>query len=211
MFCGVNVSKVADGKISEYTKWMLEWSEIMNSKGIPNSIKSSVSGDPEPYVYAVTMSKDAKEFGEKTEEVRSSSDFQSWFAKAANERISHGIDSFMMDLQPGNDDAISLSEGVIVGNVWEVLDFETFYGNVAKSREIHEKHGGLVRSWNIIGGRYSGCMQYNVSFASLSAWGKFMEDVREDQNAFYQEVMAQGKISANSMNQVVLDNPVMVK
>tara|TARA_B000000609_G_C24144196_1_gene333123 strand:- start:279 stop:914 length:636 start_codon:yes stop_codon:yes gene_type:complete len=211
MFCGVNVSKVADGKISEYTKWMLEWSEIMNSKGIPNSIKSSVSGDPEPYVYAVTMSKDAKEFGEKTEEVRSSSDFQSWFAKAANERISHGIDSFMMDLQPGNDDAISLSEGVIVGNVWEVLDFETFYGNVAKSREIHEKHGGLVRSWNIIGGRYSGCMQYNVSFASLSAWGKFMEDVREDQNAFYQEVMAQGKISANSMNQVVLDNPIMVK
>ena len=211
MFCGVNVSKVADGKISEYTKWMLEWSEIMNSKGIPNNIKSSVSGDPEPYVYAVTMSKDAKEFGEKTEEVRSSSDFQSWFAKAANERISHGIDSFMMDLQPGNDDAISLSEGVIVGNVWEVLDFETFYGNVAKSREIHEKHGGLVRSWNIIGGRYSGCMQYNVSFASLSAWGKFMEDVREDQNAFYQEVMAQGKISANSMNQVVLDNPVMVK
>tara|TARA_B100000676_G_scaffold36680_1_gene34575 strand:- start:515 stop:1150 length:636 start_codon:yes stop_codon:yes gene_type:complete len=211
MFCGVNVSKVADGKISEYTKWMLEWSEIMNSKEIPNSIKSSVSGDPEPYVYAVTMSKDAKEFGEKTEEVRSSSDFQSWFAKAANERISHGIDSFMMDLQPGNDDAISLSEGVIVGNVWEVLDFETFYGNVAKSREIHEKHGGLVRSWNIIGGRYSGCMQYNVSFASLSAWGKFMEDVREDQNAFYQEVMAQGKISANSMNQVVLDNPVMVK
>ena len=211
MFCGVNVSKVADGKISEYTKWMLEWSEIMNSKGIPNSIKSSVSGDPEPYVYAVTMSKDAKEFGEKTEEVRSSSDFQSWFAKAANERISHGIDSFMMDLQPGNDDAISLSEGVIVGNVWEVLDFETFYGNVAKSREIHEKHGGLVRSWNIIGGRYSGCMQYNVSFASLSAWGKFMEDVREDQNAFYQEVMAQGKISANSMNQVVLDSPVMVK
>lgn len=211
MFCGVNVSKVADGKISEYTKWMLEWSEIMNSKGIPNSIKSSVSGDPEPYVYAVTMSKDAKEFGEKMEEVRSSSDFQSWFAKAANERISHGIDSFMMDLQPGNDDAISLSEGVIVGNVWEVLDFETFYGNVAKSREIHEKHGGLVRSWNIIGGRYSGCMQYNVSFASLSAWGKFMEDVREDQNAFYQEVMAQGKISANSMNQVVLDNPVMVK
>tara|TARA_B100000963_G_scaffold144938_1_gene126215 strand:+ start:136 stop:771 length:636 start_codon:yes stop_codon:yes gene_type:complete len=211
MFCGVNVSKVADGKISEYTKWMLEWSEIMNSKGIPNSIKSSVSGDPEPYVYAVTMSKDAKEFGEKTEEVRSSSDFQSWFAKAANERISHGIDSFMMDLQPGNDDAISLSEGVIVGNVWEVLDFETFYGNVAKSREIHEKHGGLVRSWNIIGGRYSGCMQYNVSFASLSAWGKFMEDVREDQNAFYQEVMAQGKISANSMNQVVLDNPMMVK
>ena len=211
MFCGVNVSKVADGKISEYTKWMLEWSEIMNSKGIPNSIKSSVSGDPEPYVYAVTMSKDAKEFGEKTEEVRSSSDFQSWFAKAANERISHGIDSFMMDLQPGNDDAISLSEGVIVGNVWEVLDFETFYGNVAKSREIHEKHGGLVRSWNIIGGRYSGCMQYNVSFASLSAWGKFMEEVREDQNAFYQEVMAQGKISANSMNQVVLDNPVMVK
>ena len=211
MFCGVNVSKVADGKISEYTKWMLEWSEIMNSMGIPNSIKSSVSGDPEPYVYAVTMSKDAKEFGEKTEEVRSSSDFQSWFAKAANERISHGIDSFMMDLQPGNDDAISLSEGVIVGNVWEVLDFETFYGNVAKSREIHEKHGGLVRSWNIIGGRYSGCMQYNVSFASLSAWGKFMEDVREDQNAFYQEVMAQGKISANSMNQVVLDNPVMVK
>ena len=211
MFCGVNVSKVADGKISEYTKWMLEWSEIMNSKGIPNSIKSSVSGDPEPYVYAVTMSKDAKEFGEKMEEVRSSSDFQSWFAKAANERISHGIDSFMMDLQPGNDDAISLSEGVIVGNVWEVLDFETFYGNVAKSREIHEKHGGLVRSWNIIGGRYSGCMQYNVSFASLSAWGKFMEDVREDQNAFYQEVMAQGKISANSMNQVVLDNPMMVK
>ena len=211
MFCGVNVSKVADGKISEYTKWMLEWSEIMNSKGIPNSIKSSVSGDPEPYVYAVTMSKDAKEFGEKTEEVRSSSDFQSWFAKAANERISHGIDSFMMDLQPGNDDALSLSEGVIVGNVWEVLDFETFYGNVAKSREIHEKHGGLVRSWNIIGGRYSGCMQYNVSFASLSAWGKFMEDVREDQNAFYQEVMAQGKISANSMNQVVLDNPMMVK
>jgi len=211
MFCGVNVSKVADGKISEYTKWMLEWSEIMNSKEIPNSIKSSVSGDPEPYVYAVTMSKDAKEFGEKMEEVRSSSDFQSWFAKAANERISHGIDSFMMDLQPGNDDAISLSEGVIVGNVWEVLDFETFYGNVAKSREIHEKHGGLVRSWNIIGGRYSGCMQYNVSFASLSAWGKFMEDVREDQNAFYQEVMAQGKISANSMNQVVLDNPVMVK
>tara|TARA_Y100001978_G_scaffold152910_1_gene138161 strand:- start:118 stop:753 length:636 start_codon:yes stop_codon:yes gene_type:complete len=211
MFCGVNVSKVADGKISEYTKWMLEWSEIMNSKEIPNSIKSSVSGDPEPYVYAVTMSKDAKEFGEKTEEVRSSSDFQSWFAKAANERISHGIDSFMMDLQPGNDDAISLSEGVIVGNVWEVLDFETFYGNVAKSREIHEKHGGLVRSWNIIGGRYSGCMQYNVSFASLSAWGKFMEDVREDQNAFYQEVMAQGKISANSMNQVVLDNPMMVK
>lgn len=211
MFCGVNVSKVADGKISEYTKWMLEWSEIMNSKGIPNSIKSSVSGDPEPYVYAVTMSKDAKEFGEKMEEVRSSSDFQSWFAKAANERISHGIDSFMMDLQPGNDDAISLSEGVIVGNVWEVLDLETFYGNVAKSREIHEKHGGLVRSWNIIGGRYSGCMQYNVSFASLSAWGKFMEDVREDQNAFYQEVMAQGKISANSMNQVVLDNPVMVK
>tara|TARA_Y100001954_G_scaffold101164_1_gene110109 strand:+ start:997 stop:1632 length:636 start_codon:yes stop_codon:yes gene_type:complete len=211
MFCGVNVSKVADGKISEYTKWMLEWSEIMNSKEIPNSIKSSVSGDPEPYVYAVTMSKDAKEFGEKMEEVRSSSDFQSWFAKAANERISHGIDSFMMDLQPGNDDAISLSEGVIVGNVWEVLDFETFYGNVAKSREIHEKHGGLVRSWNIIGGRYSGCMQYNVSFASLSAWGKFMEDVREDQNAFYQEVMAQGKISANSMNQVVLDNPMMVK
>ena len=211
MFCGVNVSKVADGKISEYTKWMLEWSEIMNSKGIPNSIKSSVSGDPEPYVYAVTMSKDAKEFGEKMEEVRSSSDFQSWFAKAASERISHGIDSFMMDSLPGNDDAISLSEGVIVGNVWEVLDFETFYGNVAKSREIHEKHGGLVRSWNIIGGRYSGCMQYNVSFASLSAWGKFMEDVREDQNAFYQEVMAQGKISANSMNQVVLDNPVMVK
>ena len=167
MFCGVNVSKVADGKISEYKKWMLEWSEIMNSKGIPNSIKSSVSGDPEPYVYAVTMSKDAKEFGEKMEEVRSSSDFQSWFAKAANERISHGIDSFMMDLQPGNDDAISLSEGVIVGNVWEVLDFETFYGNVAKSREIHEKHGGLVRSWNIIGGRYSGCMQYNVSFIRI--------------------------------------------
>ena len=211
MFCGVNISKVADGKISEYTAWMMEWAEIMNSKGIANSIKSSVIGDPEPYVYAVTMSKDANEFGEKMDEVRSSSEFISWFGKAANERISHGIDSFMMDLQPGYESAPSLSEGVIAGNVWEVLDYELFYGNVAKAREIHEKHGGLVRSWTIIGGRYSGNMQYNVSFESLSAWGKFMEDVREEQSAFNLEVMAQGKVSANSLSQVVLDNPMMVK
>ena len=58
---------------------MMEWAEIMNSKGIANSIKSSVIGDPEPYVYAVTMSKDANEFGEKMDEVRSSSEFISWF------------------------------------------------------------------------------------------------------------------------------------
>ena len=200
MFCGVNVSKVADGKISEYTAWMMEWAEIMDSKGIANSIKSSVIGDPEP-----------NEFGEKMYEVRSSSEFISWFGKAANERISHGIDSFMMDLQPGYESAPSLSEGVIAGNVWEVLDYELFYGNVAKAREIHEKHGGLVRSWTIIGGGYSGNMQYNVSFESLSAWGKFMEDVREEQSAFNLEVMAQGKVSANSLSQVVLDNPMMVK
>ena len=54
-------------------------------------------------------------------------------------------------------------------------------------------------------------MQYNVSFESLSAWGKFMEDVREEQSAFNLEVMAQGKVSANSLSQVVLDNPMMVK
>ena len=82
---------------------------------------------------------------------------------------------------------------------------------MAKDRKIKEKHGGLVRSWTIIGGRYSGNMQYNVSFESLSAWGKFMEDVREEQSAFNLEVMAQGKVSANSLNQVVLDNPMMVK
>jgi len=211
MFCGVNVSKVADGKISQFTTWMMEWSEIMNSKGIANSIKSSVSGDPEPYVYAITMSKDAHEFGKQMEDVRSSAEFQAWFGKAANERISHGIDSFMGDLQPGYDNASSLSEGVIISNVWEVLDFQTFYANVAKAREIHEKHGGIVRSWTIIGGRFSGHMQYNVSFESLSAWGKFMEDVREETNAFNAEVMAQGKISANSLNQIILDNPLMVK
>ena len=211
MFCSVNVSKVADGKISDYTAWMMEWSGIMTNKGISNTIKSSVSGDPEPYVYAITMSKDAQEFGQQMDDVRSSPEFQSWFAKAANERISHGIDSFMTDLQPGYENASSLSEGVIIGNVWEVLDFETFYANVAKAREIHEKHGGLVRAWTIIGGRFSGCMQYNVSFDSLSSWGKFMEDVREETNAFNLEVMAQGKISANSVNQIILDIPMMGK
>ena len=197
MYCGVNVAKPADGKIADFTAWMQEWMSVMTEHEVTHSIKVASVGEPEPHVYAITMAKDAQEFGEQMDAVRSSSSFKTWYSKAAIDRISHGIDSFMMDLQPGYESTPTISEGVIVSSV-------------ATARDIHEKNGAIVRAWSIYGGRYAGAMAYNMSFESMAAYGKAFEGSRAEMQVLNQEVVAKGTVSARVLAGTVLDNPIIV-
>tara|TARA_Y200000002_G_C22557955_1_gene611218 strand:+ start:54 stop:689 length:636 start_codon:yes stop_codon:yes gene_type:complete len=210
MYCAVNVAKPADGKIADFTAWMQEWMGVMTEHDVTHSIKVASVGEPEPHVYAITMAKDAQEFGEQMDAVRGSSSFKAWYGKAASNRISHGVDSFMMDLQEGYDSTPTISEGVIVSTIWAVDNLLEFYTNVATARDIHEKNGAIVRAWSIYGGRYAGAMAYNMSFASMAAYGKAFEGARAEMQALNREVVAKGTVSARVLAGTVLENPIIV-
>ena len=60
----------------------------------------------------------------------------------ANNRISHGIDSFMMDLREGYDATPKIFEGVIVSAIWSVDNLLEFYTNV-QGREQYMKKMAL--------------------------------------------------------------------
>jgi hypothetical protein len=183
---------------------------VMTEHDVTHSIKVASVGEPEPHVYAITMAKDAQEFGEQMDAVRGSSSFKAWYGKAASNRISHGVDSFMMDLQEGYDSTPTISEGVIVSTIWTVDNLLEFYTNVATARDIHEKNGAIVRAWSIYGGRYAGAMAYNMSFASMAAYGKAFEGARAEMQALNREVVAKGTVSARVLAGTVLENPIIV-
>jgi len=210
MYCGVNISKPADGKFEDFSAWMQEWMGIMAEHEVTHSIKVASIGEAEPYVYAVTMAKDAREFGTKMDAVRNSQSFKAWYGKAANSRVSHGVDSFMMDLQEGYDTNPQISEGVVVSTIWTVDNLLEFYTNVAKAREIHETNGALVRAWTIYGGRYAGAMAYNMSFESMTAYGDAFENSRGAMLEMNREIIANGTISGRVLAGTILENPLII-
>ena len=183
---------------------------VMTEHDVTHSIKVASVGEPEPHVYAITMAKDAQEFGEQMDAVRSSSSFKTWYGRAASDRISHGVDSFMMDLQQGYESTPTISEGVIVSTIWTVDNLLDFYTNVATARDIHERNGAIVRAWSIYGGRYAGAMAYNMSFESMAAYGKAFEGARAEMQVLNQEVVAKGTVSARVLAGTVLENPIIV-
>jgi hypothetical protein len=210
MYCSVNISKPADGKFPAYTSWMQEWMGIMAQNNVTSSIKVATVGEAEPYVYAITMAKDAREFGEQMDAVRNSQAFKSWFAQTANNRVSHGIDSFMMDLQEGYDATPQISEGVIVSTIWSVDNLLEFYTNVARARAIHEKNGAVIRAWSIYGGRYAGAMAYNMSFENMTAYGEAFEGSREETQVMNREIVTKGTVSARVLAGTILENPLII-
>jgi len=210
MYFLVNISKPADGKFPEYTSSMQEWLGIMGQHNVTSSIKVATVGEAEPYVYAITMAKDAKEFGEQMDTVRNTQAFKSWYGQMANNRISHGIDSFMMDLQEGYDATPKISEGVIVSTIWSVDNLLEFYTNVARARAIHEKNGAIVRAWSIYGGRYAGAMAYNMSFESMAAYGQAFEGSRAEAQVMNGEIVAKGTVSARVLAGTILENPLII-
>ena len=156
------------------------------------------------------MASNMREFGEQVDEIRNSPEFKAWHTKASSDRISYGVDSFIMDLQPGNTSTSSLSTGVIASTTWSVDDVSGFYGSLPKCRAIHEKHGATDKTWNIIGGRYAGSMSYNANFPTMSAFGDSWENSREEINKENVQLIASGSRFASVLSEIILDNSVIV-
>jgi hypothetical protein len=53
-------------------------------------------------------------------------------------------------------------------------------------------------------------MAYNMSFASMAAYGKAFEGARAEMQALNREVVAKGTVSARVLAGTVLENPIIV-
>ena len=206
-----NTFAAQPGHADEFTGLMANMLGVMHEHGVQAGIKVSVSGTNTTEVFINSVFEDMKSFASATAAMRQSKKWVEAYMALGNSAATVPVDSFVAEVLPGYDEAMSLSEGVIVVNMWKahagrLADLKS---GMAIAKDMHMSHGAsMVRAYQIYGGRYNGCFGYNVSFEDMASMGAWWDAGRDDNEKFFDE--AGKNPSAEVQAQIIMDNPAVI-
>ena len=210
MILSANCTRAVPGKFEQYGEVMQDFMAAMMELGMTPSMKVAEVGAQDVEVYLMSMHQDMREYGKMSDAMRESDAFKAAYQKAAVSGAVQLVDSFNADLLPGFDVPPGPATGVIAASAWK-----PFPGKVAQliqgfgaAKAIHEKHGATVRAWQVMGGRWTGCLNYTISVDNMAALGDVMEDSREE----YLAMLAVAGLdpSAEIVAQRIMNNPLIL-
>ena len=167
MIFASNIFSAQLGQADEFTSVMGNILKVMLEHDIQAGIKVSVSGTSSTEVFINSVFPDMSTFANATAKLRQSQKWVDAYMSIGNSKATVPVESFVAEVMEGFDDAPSLSEGVIMVNMWKpnpgrLADLKT---GMRIAKEMHMKHGAsAVRAYQVYGGRFTGCYGYNVSF-----------------------------------------------
>ncbi|MCH1568720.1 MAG: hypothetical protein ACR2OK_03100 [Parvibaculales bacterium] len=211
MIFASNIFAAQPGHADEFTGLMGSMLGVMLEHDVQAGIKVSVSGTDTTEVLINSVFPNMSAYADATARMRSSEKWVQTYMSIGNSAATIPVDSFIAEVMPGFDDAPSLSEGVIMANMWKAHPgrLADLKAGMAIAKEMHMGHGAsAVRAYQIYGGRYNGCYGYNVSFADMAAMGAWWDSGREDNDKFFDE--AGKNPSAEIQAQIIMDNPAVI-
>lgn len=206
-----NTFAAQPGHADEFTGLMANMLGVMNEHDVKAGIKVTVSGTNTTEVLINSVFEDMKSFAAATANMRQSKKWVESYMALGNSAAVVPVDSFVAEVLSGYDEAPSLSEGVIMANMWKAHEgrLADLKAGMSIAKEMHMKHGAsMVRAYQIYGGRYNGCFGYNVSFEDMTAMGAWWDSAREDNEKFFDE--AGKNPSAEVQAQIIMDNPAVI-
>ena len=211
MIFSSNVFAAHPGHANEFTGLMADMLGVILEHGVQAGIKVSVSGASTTEVFINSVFENMSDFAASTEAMRKSKNWVDVYMSIGNSAATIPVDSFIAEVLPGFDDAPSLSEGVIMANMWRPYPgrLADLKAGMSIAKEMHLGHGASsIRAYQIYGGRYNGCYGYNVSFSDMQAMGSWWDSGREDNEKFFDE--AGKNPSAEIQAQIIMDNPAVI-
>ena len=211
MIFASNIFSAQLGQADEFTNVMANILKVMLEHDIQAGIKVSVSGTSSTEVFINSVFPDMSTFANATAKLRQSQKWVDAYMSIGNSKATVPVDSFVAEVMDGFDDAPSLSEGVIMVNMWKpnpgrLADLKT---GMRIAKEMHMKHGAsAIRAYQVYGGRFSGCYGYNVSFTDMEAMGSWWDAGREENEKYFEE--AAKDPAAEVQAQIILDNPAVI-
>ena len=178
MIFASNVFAANPGHANEFTGLMANMVGIMHDHNVRASIKVSISGTSTTEIFINSVFPNMSAFAEATANMRQSSTWVDAYMALGNSAAIIPVDNFIAEVMPGFDEAPSLSEGVIMVNMWRphpgrLADLKA---GMAIAKDMHMAHGAsAVRAYQVYGGRYNGCFGYNVSMADMAAMGSWWD------------------------------------
>ena len=206
-----NTFTAQSGHADEFTGLMANMLGVMHEHDVKAGIKVTVSGTNTPEVLINSVFEDMKSFAAATANMRQSKKWVEAYMALGNSAAVVPVDSFVAEVLSGYDEVPSLSEGVIMANMWKAHEgrLADLKAGMSIAKEMHMKHGAsMVRAYQIYGGRYNGCFGYNVSFEDMTAMGSWWDSAREDNEKFFDE--AGKNPSAEVQAQIIMDNPAVI-
>ncbi len=210
MILSANCTRAVPGKFEQYGEVMQDFMAAMMEQGMTPSMKVAEVGAQDVEVYLMSMHQDMREYGKMSDAMRESDAFKAAYQKAAVSGAVQLVDSFNADLLPGFDVPPGPAAGVIAASAWKPFPgkFAQLIQGFAAAKVIHEKHGAAVRAWQVMGGRWTGCLNYTISVDNMAALGEVMEDSREEYTAM---LAAAGQDpSAEIVAQRIMNNPLIL-
>ena len=211
MIFASNIFSAQLGQADEFTNVMANILKVMLEHDIQAGIKVSVSGTSSTEVFINSVFPDMSTFANATAKLRQSQKWVDAYMSIGNSKATVPVDSFVAEVMDGFDDAPSLSEGVIMVNMWKpnpgrLADLKT---GMRIAKEMHMKHGAsAIRAYQVYGGRFSGCYGYNVAFTDMEAMGSWWDAGREENEKYFEE--AAKDPAAEVQAQIILDNPAVI-
>ena len=206
-----NTFAAQPGHADEFTGLMANMLGIMHEHDVKAGIKVTVSGTNTTEVLINSVFEDMKSFAAATANMRQSKKWVEAYMALGNSAAVVPVDSFVAEVLSGYDEAPSLTEGVIMANMWKAHEgrLADLKAGMSIAKDMHMKHGAsMVRAYQIYGGRYNGCFGYNVSFEDMAAMGTWWDSAREDNEKFFDE--AGKNPSAEVQAQIIMDNPAVI-
>ena len=211
MIFASNIFSAQLGQADEFTNVMANILKVMLEHDIQAGIKVSISGTSSTEVFINSVFPDMSTFANATAKLRQSQNWVDAYMSIGNSKATVPVDSFVAEVMDGFDDAPSLSEGVIMVNMWKpnpgrLADLKT---GMRIAKEMHMKHGAsAIRAYQVYGGRFCGCYGYNVSFTDMGAMGSWWDAGREENEKYFEE--AAKDPAAEIQAQIILDNPAVI-
>jgi len=211
MLLSSNVFSATPGHADEFTKHMADVAACMAENGIAVGVKVTQTGASTTEVFINALYQDMADYGAATMRLRAAPRWTEVYMGLGNSAAVTPVDSFLGQVLDGYDAAPQLSEGTIFSSMWRAHPgrLPDLLTGMSIARDIHMKHGAsVVRVFQIIGGRYTGCYGYNLSYADMGAMGAAFEAGRAEQEAFFEK--AAENPSADLVSQILMDNPIVI-
>lgn len=211
MLLSSNVFSATPGHADEFTKHMADVAACMAETGIAVGVKVSQAGAASAEVFINALYQDMADYGASMTRLRATPRWAEVYMGLGNSAAVTSVDSFLAQVLNGYDDAPQLSEGTIFTSMWRAHPgrLSDLMAGMSIARDMHMKHGAsAVRVMQIIGGRYTGCYGYNLSYPDMAAMGEALEAGRAEQEAFFEK--AAENPSADLIAQIIMDSPIII-
>ena len=211
MIFASNVFSAQPGHADECTGLMGNRMGTGREHDVKAAIKVNVSGKDTTEVFINSVFDNMQDFSTATANMRRSSKWVEAYMALGNSAAVNPVDSFVAEVLPGFDELPSLSEGVIMANMWRPLPgrLADLKAGMSIAKDMHISHGASsVRAFQLYGGRYTGCFGYNVSFPDMHAMGSWWDAGADDNAKFFDE--AGKNPSAELQAQIIMDNPAVI-